>query len=128
MRRVRNVVFLLFVAVYLVSCPLILLQAFGYSLAPGMEEGIVKTGLVYLDTTPPGATVYVGRRRYTGTTPTILRGLRPGAYDLRLGLPGYQTWARTVSVEAEKSTVLDRILLLPVEWRRRGGTTTTLSR
>lgn len=119
MRRVRNVVFFLFVAVYLVSCPLILLQAFGYSLTPGMEQGIVKTGLIYLDTTPPGATVYVGRRRYTGTTPTILRGLLPGSYDLRLSLPGYQTWTRTVSVEAEKSAVLDHVLLLPVERKRR---------
>lgn len=116
MRRFRKFAFLVFVAIYLVSCPLVLLQAFGYSLQPGAEQGIVKTGLIYLATTPPGATVYLGRRRYTNVTPTTLRGLRPGSYDLRLALPGHQTWARTIPVEAEKSTVLDRVMLLPVHW------------
>ena len=116
MRRFRKYAFLVFAAIYLVSCPLVLLQAFGYSLQPGTEQGIVKTGLIYLATTPPGATVYLGRRRYTKATPTTLRGLLPGSYDLRLVLPDHRTWARTVPVEAEKSTVLDRVMLLPVDW------------
>ncbi|OGW90616.1 MAG: hypothetical protein A3D28_02205 [Omnitrophica bacterium RIFCSPHIGHO2_02_FULL_63_14] len=118
MRRVRQLAFIVFAAVYLVSCPLVLLQAFGYSLKPGAEQGIVKTGLISLATTPPGATVYLGKRRYTKTTPTILRGLLPGTYDVRVGLPGYQPWVRTVTVEAEKSAVFERILLLPAAWKQ----------
>ena len=118
MRRIRQAVFIVLTAVYLVSCPLILLQAFGYSLKPGTEQGIVKTGLISLATTPPNATVYLGKRRYTNTTPAILRGLLPGAYDVRIGLPGYQPWTRTVTVEAEKSAVFERILLLPTAWKQ----------
>ena len=118
MRRVRQLAFIVFAAVYLVSCPLVLLQAFGYSLKPGAEQGIVKTGLISLATTPPGATVYLGKRRYTNTTPTVLRGLLPGTYDVRVGLPGYQPWVRTVTVEAEKSAVFEHILLLSAAWKQ----------
>lgn len=116
MRALRNIAFVLFTTAYLVVCPLVLLYAFGYSVRPG-EPAIVKTGLIYLSTMPPGATVHVERRRYTGATPTILRGLLPGAYDVRIGLAGYQPWSRTVPVEPEKSTVLNHILLLPLEWK-----------
>ncbi len=109
----RRFFFGVFVAAYLVLCPLTILYALGYLVRPGMERGIVKTGLVYLATTPSGATVYLGQKRYTGTTPAVLRGLLPGEYSVRLVLKHYRPWAGMVRVVAERATVLDRVLLLP---------------
>ena len=118
MRVVRKVVFSIFVLLYLITCPLVMLYAFGYVFKPGVEQGIVKTGLIDLSTTPPGASVYLGHRRYTKRTPTLLRNLLPGEYPVRLVLKSYQPWERIVPVQAEKATVLDKILLLPQTFKR----------
>ncbi len=118
MTLARKVFFYLFVGIYLVFCPLTILYALGYLFRPGAQQGIVRTGLVYLSTAPPGASVYVGKRRYTRKTPTILRDLLPGEYDITLSLRGHRAWSQRVPVEAEKATVLERVLLPPGAWRR----------
>ena len=113
MRLLRRVLFWVFVVLYLTVCPLMVFYAFGYWFTSGATGGLVKTGLIYLSTAPPGASVYVGNRRYTQPTPTILRDLVPGEYPIRLVLKDHQPWTQTVPVEAEKATVLEHVLLLP---------------
>lgn len=113
MRWLRKVIFYVFLAVYGIACPLTILYAFGYVFSPGTEQGLLKTGVLSLATAPPGASVYLNDRRYTKPTPVALQGLRPGTYRLKLTRKGYEPWTRLVSIEAEKATVLDRVLLLP---------------
>ena len=113
MRLLRRLVFWVFAAAYLTLCPLTILSALGYLVKPGAGGGLVKTGLIYLSTAPPGASVYLGSQRYTQRTPTVLRDLVPGDYPMRLALRGHQPWMQTVPVEAERATVLERVLLLP---------------
>ena len=113
MRLLRRVVFWLFVAIYLTVCPLTILYAFGYLYEPGAAGGLVKTGLIYLSTAPPGASVYLGNGRYTQPTPTILRDLLPGTYQVKLVLKGHRPWSQAVPVEAEKASVLEHVLLMP---------------
>jgi len=111
--RFRKILFYTLVAVYLVLCPLTILYALGYVLKPGTEHGITRTGVISISTVPPGATVYVGRSRYTEVTPTILHDLLPGSYEITLWLKGHASWIRRVPVESKQATVLERILLLP---------------
>ena len=113
MPLLRRIVFYVFVAIYLTSCPLTILYALGYLFTPGTERGFVKTGLMYVSTAPPGASIYLGKKRYTKHTPTALQGLLADQYALTLILKGYQLWSRIVSIEPEKATVLDKVLLLP---------------
>ncbi len=113
MLTIRRVTFYLFFIAYIVICPLTILHAFGYTLEPGSSQGLVKTGLMYIATDPPGASIYLGKRRYTKQTPAMLAGLLPGNYPVKLSLKGYRPWEQVVSVEAEKATALDRVLLLP---------------
>ncbi|MDP3704018.1 MAG: PEGA domain-containing protein, partial [Candidatus Omnitrophota bacterium] len=113
MRTFRRIVFWIFVGLYFTICPLTVLYALGYWFQPGSVGGLVKTGLISLATEPSGASVYLGNRRYTQKTPTVLRDLLPGDYPVKLVLKDRQPWTRTVSVEAEKATVLERVLLLP---------------
>jgi len=108
----------LFVVVYLFCCPLLILYGLGYTYKSGAEQGIIKSGLIYLSTAPPGASVYLGNRRYTKKTPAVLPGLLPGDYQIRLALKNHRPWAHVLPVEAGKATVLERILLLPEEWKR----------
>lgn len=117
MRWIRRICGAFFVALYLTTCPLLILYALGYVLKPGSEQGIVKTGLISISTSPPGASVYLGKRRYTQQTPTLLRNLLPGEYPIKLVLKHHRPWTRTVTVEAERATALDDILLLPQRLR-----------
>ena len=113
MLLLRKIFFYLFVAIYLLVCPLLILYGLGYTFEPGLEQGIVKSGLIYLSTAPPGATIYLGNRRYTRKTPAVLPRLLPGDYEVKLILKNKKPWAYTLPVEAGKATVLERILLLP---------------
>ncbi|MBI1977574.1 MAG: PEGA domain-containing protein [Candidatus Omnitrophica bacterium] len=119
MRLLRRFFFWLLVGLYLIFCPLLIAYALGYIYKPGSELGIVKSGLVYLSTAPQYASVYLGNRRYTRRTPTILPNLLPGEYPLRLTLKGYQSWSESIPIEAGKATVLERILLLPEVWSKK---------
>ena len=77
---------------------------------------LVKTGLVYISTNPPDATVYIDGRMAHQTTPTALRDLAPGEHFIRIELNGYNDWERNIPVVGKKATVLANTLLIPEEW------------
>lgn len=113
MLLLRRVVFYLFLLVFLIGAPLIVFYGLGYIYKPHEEKGIIKTGLVYLSSAPPGASIYVGKRRFREKTPTMIRELLAGEYPIKLVLKSYLPWSQTVPVEGGKATVLDKILLRP---------------
>lgn len=119
MKQLRKILFYFFLALYVFLCPLTILYALGYFYRPGSEEGIVRTGVVHLATSPSGATVYVGGRRFSGKTPATLHNLLPGSYPVKVVLKNHRPWSKTVSVAREKATVFDRILLYPASWKHR---------
>lgn len=98
---------------------MLILYAVGYVVHPGGEQTIVKSGLIYLSTAPPGATVYLGKRKYFRKTPTVLNDLIPDHYEVKVVLKKFKPWTKTVPVEAGKATVLERILLLPDQWKNK---------
>jgi hypothetical protein len=79
-------------------------------------QKMVKTGIIYASTNPPGADIYINDLKAHESTPTVVRDLPPGNYSIRLDLKGYQPWQNTVPVVARKATVLENILLIPQEW------------
>lgn len=117
MLLIRRIFFYLFILAYLIYCPVLIFYALGYIVRPGENQAIVKSGLVYLSTAPSGATVYLGNRKYFRKTPTVLNDLIPGTYEVKLTRKKYKPWTKTVPVEAGKATVLERILLLPNQWK-----------
>ncbi len=102
MPRLRKLFFWFFAVLYLTVCPLTVLYALGYWVMPGTGQGIVKTGLLYVSSAPPEASVYLGNQRYTKKTPTILRDLLPGEYQVKLALKHYKPWKRILPIEAER--------------------------
>lgn len=113
----RKILFYSFLVTYLVFCPLIILYAFGFLFKPGAKGGVVKTGLIYLETAPAGAEVYLGSSLYAQKTPATLAELLPGAYQITLSLDGYLRWSRQIKAKANKAAVFDKIILIPVAWR-----------
>ncbi len=112
-RLLRNILFWLFLALYLVAAPVLILYALGYLYKPGSERGLFSYGLISLGSTPDDAQVFLGNSRYARRTPALIRDLLPGAYDLRLQRAGHEPWHGVARVKAERATLLDRIILLP---------------
>ena len=87
----RKLIFYLFVVIYLISCPLLILYSLGYHYKPESKKSMVETGLIYLSTNPPGALVYIDNQRLTRKTPAILRDFLPGQYQVKLVLKDFRT-------------------------------------
>jgi len=115
----RKILFYLFLAVYLVLCPLIILYALGYIFTPKAEEGFAKTGLIHLETVPSGASLLIANRRYGEKTPATIRNLLPGSYDVKIVKPGCRPWNRKVAVEPGKAVAFSQILLVPKKVKTR---------
>lgn len=117
MQTLRKIFFYAFTAIYVVFCPLLILYALGYIYTPGPGgEQLVTTGLIYIDTAPQGADVYLDFKPREEKTPLAMPELLPGSYRVTLKLEGYKEWQENVPVEAEKATVLDKVLLIPEKW------------
>jgi hypothetical protein len=111
----RKIVFYIFVLIYLIVCPLIVARMLGFVINP-LTHRLVKTGLIYVSTIPPDATVYIDGRLDHQKTPTVLRDLPPGEHFIRVELGGYEDWERDIPIVAKKATVLANVLLIPDEW------------
>jgi len=115
MLYLRKIIFYIFAIIYLVLCPLIVARMLGFVINP-LTHRLVKTGLVYVSTNPPDATIYIDGRVSHQKTPTALRDLAPGKHFIRIEHSGYIDWERNVPVIGKKATVLANVLLIPQEW------------
>jgi hypothetical protein len=122
MPLLRKIVFYIFLAVYGVVCPLLILRMLGFIFAP--QTGFVKTGLIYVSANPPNAKVIIDGVAAHETAPTVIRDLTPGEHDIAINLQGYVPWRKKVPVAGNKATALDNVLLVPAAWRTRTLTDT----
>ena len=90
MVTLRKILFYLFVAFYLVLCPLIILYALGYIFTPQVEEGFAKTGLMHFETLPTGASISIANKPYDEKTPATIRNLLAGVYYVKISRTGYR--------------------------------------
>ncbi|MFA7255844.1 MAG: PEGA domain-containing protein [Candidatus Omnitrophota bacterium] len=115
----RKILFYLFLVLYLVLCPIIILYAFGYIFTPKVEEGFAKTGLIHIETLPANAFISIGDKRNVGKTPATVRNLLPGPYDVKVLLRGFRPWERKVDVEPGKAVNFEKVLLIPQSLKTR---------
>ncbi len=111
----RKIVFYIFAFVYLILCPLIVARMLGFVISP-LTHHLVKTGLVYVSTNPPDATVYIDGRLAPQKTPTVIKDLTPGKHFIRIELERYNDWERHIPIVGKKATVLANTLLIPEKW------------
>ncbi len=109
----RKLIFYIFLIIYLIACPLIVLYAFGFIFKPDAQEPIIKTGLIYLSTVPPGASIYLNGEPTKLKTPSSLQELDPADYAIKLSMDNYLDWSHDIAVAPNKASVFDKILLIP---------------
>lgn len=111
--KVRKLLFWSFVALFIVSAPIVLFYTAGYRYTPG--AGIFETGTMLLATTPRDATVTLDGRAIRDKTPSIVKKVRPGEHTVRFDLEGHESWEKTLTVEAGRTTFADTIVLFSQE-------------
>lgn len=115
----RKILFYFFAGLYLVLCPLIIFYALGYMVTPKVEEGLVKTGLIHLETLPEGASISIANKQIQEKTPATIRNLLPGKYEISITREGYLPWSQRIFVEPGRAVAFDKILLIPKELKKK---------
>ncbi|MBN1794963.1 MAG: PEGA domain-containing protein [Candidatus Omnitrophica bacterium] len=112
----RKILFYLFILIYLIGCPIIILNALGIVFRPDQKEMIQSTGLISLATIPEGASVFINGEPHDQKSPTVIRNLPEGIYAVRVTLDQYHPWEKSVRVVKEQATALEDIILIPNNW------------
>jgi hypothetical protein len=85
----------------------------GYYVDRGTGQ-IIQNGLVYVDSKPGGASVYLNNVKQRGVTDARLV-LPAGDYDISLGKGGYREWRRSLALEGGTLRELTYARLIPNE-------------
>ncbi len=124
--KIRNRIFYLFIFIFIVVTIFTSIYASGYRFNftwPFSYENIlIKTGILQIKTEPRDAKIYLEKthknifsnpEKLNGkiTTPNKIKNLLPGEYKLKLELPGYWSWEKTIYIHPQKSLYLDNISL-----------------
>jgi len=128
--KVRRILSLIFITLFLSITPAIMLYAAGYRLSKN-GFSIQKTGMFIIDSKPKGAKIFIdGKPLETWsssilnknnfiTTPAKIKNLLPGEYDLKIELDGYWAWQKKLTVNPGASTFAENIYLfknnLPIQ-------------
>jgi hypothetical protein len=119
---VRRLLFGTFVIAYIIICPLLVLYALGYIYSPVAGE-LVHTGVLYVDSVPSGADIYLEKSRFSHRTPATIEELLPGSYKISLRKKGYNAWTHSVTIEPGKAVAFKNVLLIPRNWPQKDITT-----
>jgi len=126
--KIRRILFLFFVIVFLVVTPWLSLYAAGYKIKlswpPDFRQSLQKTGMLILDTSPRNARIFIDNKptqlffkKYFNKeesyikTPAKIKNVLPGEYNIRLELDGYWPWEKKLTVEPGQATYAEDIYL-----------------
>lgn len=106
----RRIIYLAFIAVFLIVAPLIALYSMGYRYHWGKHR-FEQTGLILVDGTPQDARVLVDGVVRATHLPARIGGLGPNEYRVRVERDGYSPWERRLAVVGGQTTFADAIVL-----------------
>lgn len=128
-KKKRTILFFVFILLFLAATAATILYAQGYrvrlSWPPSWDQTLQRTGMLMLETTPRGAKVHLekeGRTYLFGDnisdpdengykTPTKIKHLTPGEYQLTLKREGYWSWEKKVQIDPGRQTKIENISL-----------------
>ena len=111
--RYRRLIYLSFIAAFLIITPLMIVYTAGYRY--NFKKGVFeKTGIIYLDSEPAGASVWLNGQ-LMDATPVRLTGLLPDRYEVAVKKDGYYTWEKKLEVKSNLTTFDKDIVLFKAE-------------
>lgn len=125
-KKIRDYIFIVFTILFIAGTIIISLYASGlqinFSWPLSFNRLLIKTGMIAIKTDPKGATIYLNDQPQTNfsvnpwkikylTTPTKVKNVLPGDYDLNLKLPGYLPLTKRITVYSGQTTFVENINL-----------------
>ena len=128
--KVRRILSIIFILLFLAITPVIMLYAAGYRLG---RNGLSfqRTGMFIIDSRPRGAKLFIDdqpleswassifKKNNFIATPAKIKNLLPGEHNLKLELSGYLSWQKKLTINPGASTFAENIYLfkndLPVQ-------------
>lgn len=118
-RTTRNVIFWIFILLFLVGAPLSVLYTAGFRYN-AKNGNIVRTGVISVTSTPRNASIFLDGVSLEKTTPFVIKYVLPGNYQMELGRDGYHAWSGEVEVRnGETTNIHDAFLFLDSEPEQR---------
>ncbi len=108
--RARSILRWMFIIVFLIIAPVIILSTTGYRYN-FTKRRLERTGVLVVDSRPADAAVLLNDRPAGGTTPARIDGLLPGTYQVRIEKPGYWPWNEEAEIVSNTSTFLNGVTL-----------------
>lgn len=105
----NQLVFLVFLVLFFVTAPLVVLYTAGYRWQP--SRGVLRTGTLFVSSVPDDATILLNNEGMNNRTPAVIKTLLPGDYVVRLEREGHLQWEKTLPVYENTTTFIDRVLL-----------------
>ncbi len=109
----RAAAFYVSVTVFIILLPIVLSYSLGYRI-DYMASRIYKTGIIFIDSNPAGAAVYVNGKEHPNLTPARIEELKPGTYKIEVRREGFYPWEKDLVVRPNMVTKADRIVLFPL--------------
>ena len=108
-RVTRRLYFWLFIGLFCASAPLTVLYTAGYRWSA--QGGVVKTGTIFVASTPRNALIHVDGKLFSDKTPTVVKTLKPSTYKVRLSLEEHIDWEKSLDVLEGETTFIENVLL-----------------
>jgi hypothetical protein len=111
-RRVRRIILYSTILFFVLTAPVVLLYAWGYSF-DWQKKKPVLTGGLYLKSIPKKATVYLNDKP-KDETPAFIKRLLPKEYRVKIVKEGFYPWQKNLKIESKLVTEARNILLIPI--------------
>jgi len=108
-RKTRRLIFLIFILIFIIVTPGVLLFATGYSFNWNKGE-IIKTGSFYFNSLPQGASITINGET-KNSTPAYIPRLTPGQFVIEITKENFLSWKKNLTIEAQLTTEARNILL-----------------
>jgi hypothetical protein len=125
-KQLRNWLFFIFIILFIVITFFVALYAAGYSInkswPPRFNNLFQKTGMLIVASEPSGATIFINEERQKKfllldigrddiTTPTKVKNLAPGEYNLRLEKEGYWPLEKKIKITSGQNTFEENFIM-----------------
>ena len=116
----RKTLFFIFLALFLIATPMLLLYSQGYRLNLSKTAGqklLVKTGGLFLKIYPKQSEVYINGKLAEKTDiffgSSLIENLMPQKYSVEVRKQGYRTWQKTLDIKEKEVTEAKNVVLIP---------------
>lgn len=99
----KRILYLVFFAIFFALAPIVVLYAQGYKF--DFKRGqMVKTGVLFLESKPKGADIYLNGKKQKNKTTARIPRLLPGEYDVVVSKEGFKPWHKQLMVAPNQTT------------------------